>query len=117
MTENSGKTVFEKMNEHQLPTTGSTVGSEHAWHALMPSLATSILLFTFFALLLAAVLLWKKQSSALEVLRLFGVTLIIGLSSFLLVAGYSDEQLTPIVGLFGAIVGYLLGKDSSKGSA
>ena len=32
-------------------------------------------------------------------------------SALLLVVGYSNEQLTPIVGLFGAIAGYLLGKD------
>lgn len=34
------------------------------------------------------------------------------MSSLLLVVGYSNDQLTPIVGLFGAIAGYLLGKDS-----
>ncbi|WP_256677924.1 hypothetical protein [Pseudomonas sp. SJZ079] len=115
MSENRDKTIFDEMNEQWLPNSSTTSGSESAWHALMPSLATSILFFTFFALLLAAVLLWKKESSALDMLRLFGVILIVGLSSFLLVAGYSDDQLTPIVGLFGAIVGYLLGKDSGKG--
>jgi len=40
------------------------------------------------------------------------VVIIVGLSALLLVAGFSNDQLTPIVGLFGAIAGYLLGKES-----
>ena len=39
-------------------------------------------------------------------LRLFGILTIIGISAVLLVVGYSNDQLTPIVG-------YLFGKDSS----
>ena len=38
------------------------------------------------------------------------------MSSILLVTGYNKDQLTPIVGLFGAISGYLLGKESESGT-
>jgi hypothetical protein len=31
-----------------------------------------------------------------------------------MVVGYSNEQLTPIIGLFGAVAGYLLGKDPGR---
>ena len=40
------------------------------------------------------------------------MVIIVGLSALLLVAGFSNDQLTPIVGLFGAIAGYLPGKES-----
>jgi len=43
-------------------------------------------------------------------LRAFGILSIICVSAVLLVVGYNNEQLTPSVGLFGAIAGYLLGK-------
>ena len=76
-------------------------------------LSQSILIFTFLTLLLACVLLWKKESPPQQVVKVFGLLVILGLSSLLLVVGYSNEQLTPIIGLFGAIAGYLLGKDAS----
>lgn len=44
-----------------------------------------------------------------QVLRFFS-QFPLGLSPLLLVVGYNNEQSTPIVGLFGAIAGYLLGK-------
>ena len=75
-------------------------------------LSHSILIFTFLTLLLASLLLWRKGSPPQQVVKVFGLLVILGLSSLLLVVGYSNEQLTPIVGLFGAIAGYLLGKDA-----
>jgi hypothetical protein len=81
---------------------------------LVMYLATAILVITALALVLGTFLMWKKPSNGQEVLRLYGVVIIVGLSALLLVTGFSNSQLTPIVGLFGAIAGYLLGKDSSK---
>lgn len=80
---------------------------------LVQFLAVSILAFTFTALVLASALLWRTRVSAPHVLKIFGIISIIGVSSVLLVTGYSNSQLTPIVGLFGAIAGYLLGRDSA----
>jgi len=79
---------------------------------LVQFLAIGVLLFSFAALLLCTALLWRSQAPPNQVLRIFGVISILGLSALLLVVGYSNEQLTPIVGLFGAIAGYLLGKDT-----
>jgi hypothetical protein len=80
---------------------------------LVRFLAVSILIFTFAALLLGSLLLWRSGAEGTQVLRVFGVLSIIGVSALLLVVGYSNDQLTPIVGLFGALAGYLLGKDAS----
>ncbi len=72
-----------------------------------------VLVFMVVALILSTILLFRKQAESTEVLKVFGVLSIIGLSTLLLITGYGNEQLTPIVGLFGAISGYLLGKDRS----
>ncbi len=82
--------------------------------SLVQFLAIGVLLFAFAALILATALLWRSHAPAHHVLRVFGVITILGFSSLLLVIGYSNEQLTPIVGLFGAIAGYLLGKDNQS---
>jgi hypothetical protein len=76
-------------------------------------LTMSTFAFMALALLLCTLLLWRKDASSAHVLRVFGIITILGLSALLLFVGYSNEQLTPIVGLFGAIAGYLLGKDSA----
>lgn len=79
---------------------------------LVKFLSLSVLGFSCLALILSTALLWRAGAPPQHVLKVFGLISIIGLSAVLLVVGYSNEQLTPIVGLFGAIAGYLLGKDT-----
>tara|TARA_R110001599_G_scaffold333327_1_gene549247 strand:- start:551 stop:916 length:366 start_codon:yes stop_codon:yes gene_type:complete len=79
---------------------------------LVQFLAISVLGFSCVALVMATVLLWRSGAPPHQVLQVFGVITILAFSALLLVVGYNNEQLTPIVGLFGAIAGYLLGKDS-----
>lgn len=83
---------------------------------LVRFLALSVLGFSCLALVVAAMLLWRARATAQHVLRVTGIVSILGFSALLLVVGYDNQQLTPIIGLFGAIAGYLLGKDSSAPS-
>jgi hypothetical protein len=76
---------------------------------MVQTLTFAILGLTLCALVMSAILLWSKDRTGNDILRVFGIILIISLSAVLLVIGYSNEQLTPVVGLFGAIAGYLLG--------
>lgn len=82
---------------------------------LVTFLSIGVFVFSFSALIMATALLWRANARPQQVLKIFGVLSIIGFSALLLVVGYNNEQLTPIVGLFGAIAGYLLGKDSKAG--
>ncbi|MNR30453.1 hypothetical protein D3C85_1479100 [compost metagenome] len=92
--------------------------SQHGWTPeLIKFLALSLLAFTLSALIISAVLLWRSRATSNQVLRTMGVISIIGFSALLLIVGYSNEQLTPIIGLFGAVAGYLLGKDASTSKA
>jgi hypothetical protein len=96
----------------------ATVVQSQPWsQQLVLYLSAEVLGFTLIALLLATALLWKAKFSAHHVLRVFGILSILAFSAVLLVVGYSNEQLTPIVGLFGAIAGYLLGKEASPPAA
>ncbi|MFM5841483.1 hypothetical protein [Aeromonas sanarellii] len=49
-------------------------------------------------------------------LRPFGTILIVIGAIFLIVAGYSEKQIAPVIGLLGTIAGYILGKDSRGNS-
>jgi hypothetical protein len=49
------------------------------------------------------------QSGADESLRALTVTLIVVISLAMISSGYGKEQISPVLGLFGTIIGYLLG--------
>ena len=47
-------------------------------------------------------------------MKLVGLTLVITAGLFLICAGYSQDQIAPMIGLLGTIAGYLLGKGEAK---
>jgi hypothetical protein len=99
-----------------LDETLSTAYVNQGWSPdLVTTLSISVLVFTAVVLVLATLLLWRKDYGGQMILKAFGLITIIGMSAFLMVVGYSNEQLTPIIGLFGALAGYLLGKDTNAG--
>jgi len=91
----------------------SSSAAQQPWSPeLIKFLCVSVLLFISMALVLATVLLLKNRASSTAAIKIFGVLTIVGMSALLVIAAYSSAQLTPIIGLFGAIAGYLLGKDN-----
>lgn len=81
---------------------------------LVMSLSTGILVFTAFILVLITYILIKCKLRGGYILKMYTIVLIISFSAYLCVTGYDNNQLAPILGLFGAIAGYLLGKDDVK---
>ncbi len=78
---------------------------------LVTSLSFGILAFCILVLLISAFSLRGKDTEGVVTLKLYGLTLIICFSALLMVTGYGQDQLTPVIGLFGALAGYLLGKE------
>jgi NhaP-type Na+/H+ or K+/H+ antiporter len=74
------------------------------------TISAAVLIFGFLVIALTGWLLRRERESAI-VLRALATLLIITFAVFLIVAGYSDQQIAPAMGLLGTIVGYLLGKD------
>ena len=58
-------------------------------------------------------LLRKKDFDGNDILKVFGVTLIVVGTLFLIAAGFGDKQIAPAMGLFGTLAGYLLGRATS----
>lgn len=73
--------------------------------------------FTFFIFVLVFIFMnnrIKDGKEPLEILRTFGIPLIIVSSVFMVVTGLKMDTLTPVIGLLGTIAGYLLGRQDNK---
>ena len=83
---------------------------------LVYTLGGGILLFGI-VMSLAMGYLIKEGKPTDQVLRAFCVPLIVVAAVFLVVVGYNQEQIAPVIGLLGTIAGYLLGRDGRGESA
>ena len=86
-----------------------------AWWQLTGSnpmtLGVTVLVFGLLVMMLATYLI-RLGRNAQTVLRILGTISVITLAIFLVVVGYSDRQITLVMGLLGTVVGYLLGRES-----
>lgn len=80
--------------------------------SLVSRLSLGIGCFAVFILICVTVLLKRLNDPIMpeQILRTFGILVIIFAAIFLVIAGYSDTQIAPVIGLLGTIAGYLLGR-------
>lgn len=76
-------------------------------------LSLLILLFGAIVVVVQFSLLRRQSFDGNDLLKVFGVTLIIVGTLFLIAAGFGDKQIAPAMGLFGTLAGYLLGRASA----
>jgi hypothetical protein len=79
-------------------------------------LSVIIVLFGVFVVILEYRLLSRAKAKPSDVMRVLAVTLILVGSLFLITAGYSNNQISPVSGLFGTVAGYLLGRSNGSDS-
>jgi hypothetical protein len=75
----------------------------------------AVLLFGIVCICLQAFLLWYVRASAEAILRNISVTLVATLGIGVVMTGYPQQQISPILGLFGTIIGFLLGQQTRGG--
>lgn len=75
-------------------------------------LSISFLIFGL-VVLIVIVNLAKKDIDSSAILKITGLPLIVVSATFLIVVGYSQSQIAPVIGLLGTIAGYLLGYKSN----
>jgi hypothetical protein len=84
------------------------------WDAsLVKFLTISVLAFGLIVIVIMAVLVSQKSQTG-DVLRLFTVPMVIVAAVFLVVTGFSNSQITPVIGLLGTLAGYVMGVQSQK---
>jgi hypothetical protein len=78
----------------------------------------SLIILVFGLLVLAAefLLLRTVSCNAEQLLRIFGITLIVIGALIIIPAGFSNDTIAPAMGLLGTIAGYLLSQRDGNGS-
>lgn len=74
------------------------------------SLTIYFLIFGAFVLSIASILMYKYSHEPEITFKYFIITLLIIGMLLLIIIGLNQDQISPAVGLFGTIAGYLLGK-------
>jgi hypothetical protein len=80
-------------------------------------LSLEVLTFGLVVVAVEYAMLRRRPIRADEALRVYGVTLILIGTLFAVTAGYSAQEISPALGLFGTVAGYLLGRRTSDNTA
>jgi len=99
----------------KLSTAQSTDASPSWWSVTNAMTMSAVVLVFGLLVIVLATYLIKNGKNTEAVLRIFGTILIVMMAVFLVVAGYTDTQVAPVMGLLGTIAGYLLGKETKEG--
>ena len=79
------------------------------------ALSIGVLAFTAVVLWLNGWMRVKTKISPDAFFKMFGLVIVIGPSLFLITAGYSKDQITPVIGLLGTALGFAFGKRMGEG--
>jgi hypothetical protein len=113
------KAIGDLVKETRTPPKEEVKSSSTHLAAWTPELVCRLSLgiggFAILSFALVGFLIWQKKNAE-QILRTFGILVIIFAAVFLVVAGYSDTQITPVIGLLGTIAGYLLGRKIEPGN-
>jgi hypothetical protein len=74
------------------------------------ALSIGVLAFTAAILGLGAWMRVRGVVNSDAFFKMFGLVIVIGPSLFLITAGYSKDQITPVIGLLGTALGFAFGK-------
>jgi hypothetical protein len=100
----------------QVSTGTHVMAGTQPWNPYLISFLTLIILiFSGFVLHYMRSML-KDGHSPVDVLRLATMPMVITAAIFLVLLGYSNDQMTPVIGLLGTMIGYVLGSATSKGT-
>lgn len=112
------KTLDADIAQQKSALVSSTIQPGRTWWTTQNAMTISsvVLVFALVVFSLATYLLRAGRDGEV-ILRVFGTIMIVFLAVFLVVAGYSDTQIAPVMGLLGTIAGYLLGKTAARHDA
>jgi len=86
------------------------------WSSIEIVLSVALLVFALVLIGMEAFIIVKAEKTwaPSSIMKLIGLTLLVTMAVLLVVAGYDQDQIAPVIGLLGVIAGYLLGSNETK---
>jgi hypothetical protein len=104
----------QNLSDASAGVTEAAAAQASAWWTTTNAMTMCAVLLLFGLIVMGlSTYLMKAGQSAQSILRVFGTLLVIIMATFLVVAGYTNEQLGAPLGLLGTIAGYLLGRQTT----
>lgn len=114
LVEANKKIAEAKAELAALPKAVTLQAQKSSWWSTKEAMTVSASVLGFGLLVtIAAAWLLQKGREPVAILRVFGTILILVFAVFLVVAGYDDKQIAPVMALLGTVAGYLLGSRDS----
>lgn len=101
-------------SKESVPSTNEVKTVSNTWSSSLVMILGGMVLLFGLGMLVVALFMLKHGMSTHGIIRLNGLVLVIISSIFLVIVGYSQEQISPVMGLLGAIAGYLLGNTKAE---
>ena len=102
-TEQNAENAAPTMRETSFGHTGTEI-----------AFSCSVLVFGLALVGAVSFLAIRGKLSEASAFKLIGLTVVVTAAVFVIPAGFSQNQMTPLMGLLGAVAGYLLGKENEK---
>ena len=112
-TDSALRVLVGGIPEHS-PSQSDATEIDQRWHTSM-EIGLSIGVLVFGLLLIKLQVNYLKSGGEFQpmwALKMTGITLVVTAGLFLIVAGFSQTQTAPMMGLLGTVAGYLLGKEA-----
>lgn len=99
----------DALNQTRQMVSTNNIGNNTGWWSTKNAMTMSASVLLFGAFVLVVLLRHIKNNDIMEnEAKLFMISLIVWSTLFLVVSGYGDTQIAPVMGLFGTVIGYIL---------
>ena len=106
--------IIKAGSQGNLPTLSEAIGQSTSFFQSPLFVTTMSILILGLVIFLLMTYLIANGKNPLEILKAFGIPLIIISSVLLILSGFDSSQISPIIGLLGTIAGYLLGRSHEE---
>jgi hypothetical protein len=113
----SGVSTFRQPSKPNIANRNLSEEPPSVWLWTQSIIATALLLFAASTTWIIFRLVKEAKEISDRVFKMYTLNIVVFVGTLLIVIGFSDSQIAPMMGLLGTIVGYILGSPHNKSTS